>query len=83
MVTGSERGPGSSPGHAGEDGEGSHPAAGVMSCFSPMSPAPGFQPRKEERRAKNFHGCVQQSRLTPDLPLIIAVGIGPGANVKG
>lgn len=33
MITGSELGPGSSPGHAGEEGEGSHPAAGVMSCF--------------------------------------------------
>lgn len=83
MVTGSELGPGSSPGHAGEEGEGSRPAAGVMSSFFPMSPAPGFQPGKEEHRAKNFHGCVQQSKLTPDLPLIIAVGIGAGANVKG
>lgn len=51
--------------------------------FSPVSPALGLQPRKEEHRAKNFHGCVQQSKLTPDLPLIIAVGTGPGANVKG
>lgn len=83
VVTGSELGPGSSPGHAGEEGEGSQPAAGVMSCFSPMSPALGIQPWKEEHCAKNFHGCVQQSKLTPDLPLIIAVGIGPGANVKG
>lgn len=80
MATGSEPGPGSSP---EEEGEGSHPAAGVMSCFSPVSPALGLQPRKEEHRAKNFHGCVQQSKLTPDLLLIIAVGTGPGANVSG
>lgn len=80
VVTGSEPGPGCSP---EEEGEGSHPAAGVMSCFSPVSPALGLQPRKEEHRAKNFHGCVQQGKLTPDLLLIIAVGTGPGANVNG
>lgn len=83
MVPGSELGPGSSPEHAGEEGEDSHPAAGVMSPFSPVSPALGFQPRKEEQHARNFHGCVQQSKLTPDLLLIIVVGRGPGANVKG
>lgn len=53
-----------------------------MSCFPPISPAPGFQTQKEEHRAKNFYGRVPQSELTPDLPLITVVGIGPGANVK-
>lgn len=28
----------------------------LQAFFSPISPALGFQPRKEEHRAKNFHG---------------------------